>query len=87
MPRWCEEREIDGHRMILCHSGRRPEQKCYICGRPAPFLCDYILQFGLENPTCDRPICNEHRSQRGKDIDYCPEHAELAERLFGSQQK
>lgn len=81
MPRWCEEREIDGQRMILCHSERRPEQKCYICGRPAPFLCDYVLEFGLENPTCDRPLCNEHRVNKGKDTDYCPEHEELSQKL------
>ena len=74
MPKWCEEREIDGHRMILCHSGRRPEPKCYVCGRPAPYLCDYVLEFGLENPTCDRPLCEQHRIKIGSGIDYCPEH-------------
>jgi len=82
MPRWCEDVTLeDGSRMILCHSGSRPEKKCYICGHPAPYLCDYVLEFGLENPTCDRPMCNAHRVKIGNDIDYCLEHAEVRRRL------
>ena len=78
MPRWCEDRVMeDGTRMILCHSGKRPKEKCYVCGKPAPYLCDYVLEFGLENPTCDRPMCAEHRVKIGPNIDYCKEHAAI----------
>lgn len=76
MPRFCEVRG----NMIVC--GDRPKPKCYICGKPAPFLCDYILQFSLENPTCDRPLCEEHRVKKGPNIDYCPEHEELSTKML-----
>lgn len=78
----CQVIELeDGTKMIACSRGQQPKPKCYICGRPADFLCDYVLEYGLENPTCDRPICNQHRVRMGPGIDYCPEHAQVSRGL------
>jgi len=56
---------------------QQSELKCYICGKPADYLCDYVLEIGLQNPTCDRPMCNEHRVKVAEGIDYCREHSEM----------
>lgn len=41
--------------------------KCYVCGKEAAALCDY--------PSCDRPLCAEHRTRIGYNTDVCPEHS------------
>lgn len=78
MPRWCEAREIEGTRMILCHSGPRPKksERCVVCGNPRTKLCDYPVG---KNKTCDAPLCDEHayRPYQQEDIDYCPKHKEI----------
>ncbi len=71
----------DGSTMIACSRGRQPKPKCYICGKPADLLCDYVLEIGLKNPTCDRPLCSEHRVKIANDIDYCPEHWKLTQKI------
>ena len=86
MPRWCEERRMeDGSVMILCHSGNIPKpEKCDYCDRPHISLCDWIIEYGLENPTCDKKLCKIHAMKPipefgnpHQDIDYCPEHYAL----------
>lgn len=77
----CQVIELpDGGTMIAC-GRRQPRPKCYLCGKPAPYLCDYILQFDLNNPICDRPLCEQHRVKRCLNIDYCPDHAALADSI------
>ena len=77
----CEVREFDGHTMIVCSRPPKVKPKCYICGKSAPWLCDYVVNWTEFNPTnnhtCDRPICEEHRIIQCQGIDYCPEHAQL----------
>ncbi len=85
----CEVRktEINGEpvTMILCSRGQQPKEKCYICNRPAPFLCDgeIAVERSINSEgdtatdwiTCDRPLCENHtfRFFGEKDKDYCPE--------------
>ena len=63
--------------------GEKP-QVCYVCGDPAPFLCDWPDK-SHKSGTCDRPVCGKHRVKPvptfGKpetaDLDYCMEHGAL----------
>jgi hypothetical protein len=73
----CEVKELDGHTIIFCSKGRKLE--CYYCGAYAGFLCDYVINAVLNNSTCDRLLCDEHRVIQSEGIDYCPEHAALKE--------
>lgn len=91
-------------------------QGCHYCGKPAKYLCDFVLEYSatadgpmpsreddpdshkftqwLLNPkevhlvTCDRPLCEEHRTQKGTifccgelgsigSVDCCPGHANV----------
>jgi len=63
--------------------GRKKPEPCYLCGKPSVALCDYVLEYGLEDPTCDRPLCGEHarKPYPDQDIVYCPEHWEVIQRL------
>ncbi len=78
----CQVIETEHGAMIACSRGRQPKPKCYICGTPADYLCDFVLEIGLENPTCDRPLCDEHRVNWLSGVDYCPEHSELSKKEF-----
>jgi len=88
MPRYCEVRkvEINGKpaTMLVTCSGNPYKEKCYICGRPAPFLCDGEIWeercIGGEETvpdmrTCDRPICGYHAYMPNafEDKHLCPE--------------
>lgn len=76
----CEVREIDGHRMIVCHRARAVNMAfCVACGAPAPFLCDYEVSPGK---TCDAPLCGRCRYNVGL-RDYCPAHAGKVGRFNG----
>lgn len=56
-------------------SGSKPFPKpCYVCGCMGGSLCDYVLTFSLENETCDRPMCEDHRHHVEPNTDYCEEH-------------
>lgn len=63
---------------IIC-GPRRKQQKCFYCEKPSSWLCDLPigLPVGLdpsEQGVCDRPICSDHRLQRGANIDWCAIH-------------
>lgn len=64
-PRACQE-------IIKLPDGRKE-----YCAQMAPYLCDWPAGGGR---TCDRAVCEDHRTQAGKNIDYCPEHAPDTER-------
>lgn len=84
MPRWSKVIHTpDGGTMIVCHSGPPRPHRCEVCGKPyGIFQCDAPVQPGLDGPprTCDRYLCVHCRVPAGVNIDYCPEHAAMAER-------
>lgn len=51
------------------------------CARIGGRLCDgpRAETLGGKAITCDRSLCKRHTTSGGPDIDYCPEHAHLAE--------
>jgi hypothetical protein len=66
--------------VFIC--GRRRVAPCMTegCGRPHTSLCDFPLTGSLKGKTCDRKMCDRCRvRQPGKNRDYCPVHARLAE--------
>lgn len=50
------------------------------CGRMSVALCDAPVGKDLAGKvlTCDAPMCENHRTSAGKNVDYCPRHKELA---------
>jgi hypothetical protein len=87
----CEVRKENGMTMILCSRGQQPKEKCYICGRPAPFLCDgeIAIERSINSEgdtatdwvTCDRPICGYHAYMPNafEDKHLCPECRKIME--------
>jgi hypothetical protein len=61
---------------IICgarKNQRRP--RCFYCGKPSDYLCDY--------PGCDRPCCSKH-AQPGvtAGIDFCNDHYAVAKAAY-----
>ncbi len=50
------------------------------CARAAVALCDATVgtDFNGKPATCDAPMCEQHRTHVGGDVDYCPRHLHLA---------
>lgn len=46
-------------------------------------LCDWPLTGPKAGKTCDRFVCQRCAKHVGEDRDYCPTHAEIAERRLG----
>ena len=68
----CEHFKLpDGIAGIMC-SRHKPQRKC-ACGKPATRLCDFVVN--RLGDTCDRPVCTDHATSVGPDLDHCPEHA------------
>lgn len=65
--------------------GRARRPKCSVpdCNNPTEAECDYSVT--RRNPaaskTCDAKLCAECKVSQGGDIDFCPAHHRLAERL------
>lgn len=58
----------------LC--SRNGSGSCDYCSKSSASLCDYPVNGG----TCDAPLCRDHRLHvRGRDIDYCPGHADCTQ--------
>lgn len=69
--------DLPGGGHAIVHTSKPVTIKnCYVCGKitTAPRSCDYPVTSGR---TCDRTLCEGCSTKGGKDIDYCPPHAEL----------
>lgn len=89
--------KLCGQKCFVAPSGQRLicAQGAWVCclecagkepTRPAEYLCDFVLST-RPFTTCDRPLCEEHRVNRGHQhfcgrghgmivtIDFCPGHA------------
>ena len=73
----CATIQLPGGGYAIVHYAKPRSKKCYVCGRPAPVLCDYP-DASHKSGTCDRPCCRTHAKSVGVDRDYCREHGEGA---------
>lgn len=66
----------DGVTMILCTRGHKKVAKCHWCAKPSVALCDFEIKVGDvgHKHTCDKPMCEDHRTPVGKNVDHCPSH-------------
>lgn len=64
---------------IACSRG--PKARCTVCkSRPATKLCDFALSGSKAGQTCDRAMCERCAAHAGRNLDYCPAHAELVKK-------
>lgn len=73
---------VEPHATIICVRRSRPT--CIACGAPGVKLCDYPVAkavFGqpAAKQTCDAPICSQHASREGPNLDYCPDHRTIGD--------
>lgn len=76
----CEEKELGpGIALITCRRGGR-RLPCQVpgCTNPHVALCDFPLAGPKAGRTCDRRMCEAHRTRVGRDQDHCAVHAALA---------
>jgi len=59
-----------GRTAIACARGRSPRQRCWSCGAPASWLCDWPTE---KAKSCSRPLCESCRHRAGP-LDYCGQH-------------
>ena len=72
MPRYSVVLKIPGGGTAIIH-GSKPMVAC-ICGEKiSAYLCDYPVGAGR---TCDAPLCDDCRTNKGPEVDYCPDHAD-----------
>jgi hypothetical protein len=73
----CRKIKIGDATAFIC--GPRPRvPKCCVCKKPSTKLCDFRLSAPEQLThvrTCDAPLCDEHATRVGENIDYCPVHA------------
>lgn len=66
----CSSVPIPGGHAIVCTRGPTRSAKC-ACGAKATIACDHP---GVEDGTCDAPLCRRCAVKVGPNIDHCPEH-------------
>lgn len=75
---YCVEVELPGGgRALVRMSGKRPEN-CRWCNKPHTKLCDFVVSHPSQithKRTCDAPMCDDHATHVGPDLDHCPVHA------------
>ena len=49
---------------------------CAVCGRPAPFFCDYRQRREDRLGTCGKPLCPDHAIEKRGGRHWCLEHGE-----------
>lgn len=80
----CTPFSIGGMTGFVCSRGPKatgPRHYCVACLRdgkktPAPWLCDYPQGTALPavGRTCDKAMCDEHRTNIRPNCDHCPDH-------------
>jgi len=72
----CRVQQLEnGAIRIMC--GPDPKTLCEVsgCDEDHLALCDYPVADGK---TCDKRMCEAHRTRAGSNIDYCPDHRAAA---------
>jgi hypothetical protein len=62
----------DGQGFGHIRMDRPRPRRCKACGKPAPFLCDFMLK----KKTCDAPICEGCAREVRPNLHHCPRHQE-----------
>lgn len=72
-----------GGTAIVCTRGSRRTPRCSMakCERPGRYQCD--AKNALGHGTCDRWLCEMHRTSAGGNVDYCPDHGPAGQALDG----
>lgn len=74
---YCTKVAMPGGGVALVRmSGKRPPA-CRWCGKQSTKLCDFVVSHPSQvthKRTCDAPMCDEHASHIGPNVDYCPDH-------------
>jgi len=68
--------EITG---IVCTRSRRRRRPCRWCDALATRLCDRVKP-GRSRP-CNAPMCDQHATSVGDDLDHCPDCVKAAAQL------
>lgn len=69
---YCQNKaESQGGRFFICGE---LGPHCAECLAVGDFLCDYPVG---EGKTCDRPLCDTHGHEIGRDLHYCQAHYEM----------
>ncbi len=81
----CEHVKLaDGTTAIVCTLGKRKAKPCSVCGKPSTKLCDWVTaqarDFGEQDHTCDKPLCDACAVHSGKNTDFCPDHPRIGPR-------
>lgn len=75
MPRWSKQLFDANGKWLGTICGSERYQKCSVpeCRAHARYLCDFAVPT-RKSGTCDRPICERHRTRVAAERDYCPPH-------------
>jgi hypothetical protein len=66
-------RLANGEAVIVCSRGY-DGPRCYVCGDPQAFLCDYPVTRDGNPGTCDKRMCFRCANEVGPDRHYCNGH-------------
>jgi hypothetical protein len=75
----CEGLKLpNGVSAIVC-SRRRPAKRCAFCTAKATKLCDFEKERNWRGVnTCDKPLCDRHAINVGRNRDHCHDHPRAA---------
>lgn len=83
----CVNLKIGNASAIVCGLPRR--KKCFYCGKPSEFLCDFPVGKKRNGKTkdCDRALC-AGCTQKGvsENVDFCKTHYPIARAAFERRQ-
>jgi hypothetical protein len=68
----CSVQQLEnGAVRIMCGPDPKPLCEVSACDEDQMALCDYPVADGK---TCDKRMCEVHRTRSGNNMDYCPDH-------------
>jgi len=73
-----------GNIVAIACSRRTVQSKCFYCGKPSDYLCDFpVYSKGKKKGTCDRKLC-KRCTQKGVsgETDFCREHFPIAKAAY-----
>jgi hypothetical protein len=79
LPRWCKQLFDANGKWVGTICGTERYRKCSVpeCRAHGRFQCDFAVAT-RQSGTCDRYMCERHRTRVGPDRDFCPPHQRIA---------